>query len=177
MTLWRSGLLALTISAGLVGGANLAAADGPGGGWPNIPWTWSGMYGGVSLGSDDDNFLFGVQLGRNWHSGSMVYGIEGDITFSDQDNVDFFGTIRGRWGYLLSPSILAYGTAGLGFVDDGGNGKGKGNGKGNDGSDAEFVYGFGIEGKVTTTTTLGLEFLNFDDSNTDIVRARLNFRF
>src|SRR5262245_22933171 len=46
MTLWRSSLLALAVSAGLIGGATLAAADGPGGGFPNIPWTWTGFYAG-----------------------------------------------------------------------------------------------------------------------------------
>src|SRR5689334_14608508 len=73
MTLSRSSLLALTVSAALIGGATLAAADGPSRGgaeWPNIPWTWTGFYAGVHLGSvdagRDDGLIGGVQFGKNW---------------------------------------------------------------------------------------------------------------
>ena len=172
MTLWRSSLLALTVSVGLAGGASLAAADGPsmGAQWPNIPWTWTGLYGGVHLGSadvgGDDGFIGGVQLGKNWQTGKIVYGLEGDISFSGVDDVDWFGTFRGRLGYLLSPGILAYGTAGLGIIDFE-----------NDGTETEFVYGLGVEGKVTTTTTVRLEYLGFSDTEVDIIRAGVNFKF
>jgi outer membrane immunogenic protein len=182
MTLWRSSLLALTMSANLVGAATLAAADGlpdrGGGGWPNIPWSWTGLYGGVHLGGadaggNDDGFIGGFQLGKNWQSGHVVYGVEGDISFSDTDNIDWFGTVRGRLGYLLTPSIMAYGTAGIGlieFADDNGNGR-------DNGSDADFVLGVGLEGKLTDTTSWGVEYLDFSDSETDVFRARMNFRF
>src|SRR5262245_34324256 len=56
MTMWRSSLLAMAVAAGLAGGATLAAADGPSGGraqFPNIPWTWTGLYVGLHAGSAD----------------------------------------------------------------------------------------------------------------------------
>jgi outer membrane immunogenic protein len=172
MTPWRSSLLALAVSAGLAGGANLAAADGPGEGarWPNIPWTWTGLYAGAHLGNADagwdDGFIGGVQIGKNWQTGKIIYGLEGDISFSGVDGIDWFGTVRGRLGYLLSPSILAYGTAGLGFIDFE-----------DDGAETEFVYGLGVEGMLTGATTVRLEDLNFSDSDVDVIRAGVNFKF
>jgi outer membrane immunogenic protein len=173
MTLSRSSLLALTVSAALIGGATLAAADGPSRGgaeWPNIPWTWTGFYAGVHLGSvdagRDDGLIGGVQFGKNWQMGKIVYGIEGDISFSEADSIDWLGTVRGRLGYLLSPGILAYGTAGLGMIDFE-----------NHGTETELVLGLGVEGKLTQTTTVRLEYLNFTDSDINVVRAGLNWKF
>src|SRR5262245_13707248 len=171
MTVLRRSLLALAMAASMVAGANLAAADGPAkrADWPNIPWGWQGLYGGVHIGSADvgwdDGFVGGVQLGRNWQSGSIVYGVEGDISLSGVDHVDWMGTLRGRVGYLISPSILLYGTAGLGFVDFESHGV-----------ETEFVYGIGIEGKLTQTATVRLEYINFTDSDIDVIRAGLNFK-
>src|SRR5262245_50062196 len=97
MTLWRNSLLALTVGASMIGGANLAVADGPNAQWPNIPWTWNGLYGGVHLGNadagGDDGLIGGVQIGKNWQSGQIVYGLEGDISFSDAEGIDWFGTV------------------------------------------------------------------------------------
>jgi outer membrane immunogenic protein len=173
MTMWRSSLLALTAAAGLAGGATLAAADGlpggRGGEWPNIPWTWTGLYGGVHVGSadaGDDALVGGVQLGRNWQSGHMVYGIEGDISLSDSDDIDWMGTVRGRLGYLFSPSILGYGTAGLGMINFA-----------HGGDETELVLGLGVEGKLTQATSVRLEYLNFTDSDINVVRAGLNWKF
>jgi outer membrane immunogenic protein len=172
MTLWRSSLLALIVSVGLIGGANLAAADGPDrdARWPNIPWSWTGLYGGIHLGNADaggnDGLIGGVQIGKNWQTGQIVYGLEGDISFSDAEGIDWFGTVRGRLGYLLSPSILAYGTAGVGLIDFE-----------NGDSETEFVYGLGVEGKLTGATTLRLEYLGFSDTEVDIIRAGVNFKF
>jgi outer membrane immunogenic protein len=165
-------LLALTVSLGMAAGATLAKADGPskhGGDWLNTPWTWTGLYAGVHLGNAethwDDGWIGGVQLGRNWRSGNVLYGLEGDISFSGADGVDWFGTVRGRLGYLISPSILLYGTGGLGLIDFEGHG-----------TETEFVYGLGVEGKLTHATTLRLEYLNFSDSDVDVVRVGLNFK-
>jgi outer membrane immunogenic protein len=173
MTLGRSSWLALTVAVGMAAGASVAAADDPGRGaqWPNIPWnSWQGLYGGVHAGSadagrDDDGLAAGVLLGKNWQSGKIVYGIEGDISLSDADSIDWLGTIRGRVGYLLSPSILLYGTAGLGIVDFD-----------DSGTESDFVYGLGVEGKLTEATTLRLEYLNFSDLEVDVVRVGVNWK-
>jgi outer membrane immunogenic protein len=171
MTLWRSSLLALTVSAGIAGGTTLAAADGPsrGGEWPNIPWTWSGLYGGVHVGSVDawfdDGLVGGVQVGKNWQAGKIVYGIEGDFSLSGADSIDWVATARGRVGYLLSPSILAYGTAGFGFVE------------GWHDTETDFVYGLGVEGMLTQAASVRLEYLGFSDTDVDVVRVGVNWRF
>jgi outer membrane immunogenic protein len=163
----------MAVAAGLAGGATLAAADGPGGGraqFPNIPWTWSGLYVGLHAGGVDafwdDGLVGGVQVGHNWQAGKIVYGLEGDLSMSGLDFVDWFATFRGRLGYLITPNVLAYGTAGLGFVDfDGG------------GNESELVVGLGVEGKLTEATSVRLEYLNYTDTEIDVIRAGLNFRF
>jgi outer membrane immunogenic protein len=167
-----SSLLALAVAAGLTMGATGAAADGPGknAGWPDTPWrSWSGMYGGVHVGSIeawwDDGLVGGVQLGKNWQTGNIVYGIEGDLSLSGADSIDWTGSLRGRLGYLLSPGILLYGTAGVGLIDFEGSGV-----------ETEFVYGLGIEGKLTQATTLRLEYIGYADSEVDVVRVGLNWK-
>jgi outer membrane immunogenic protein len=176
MTMWRSSLLALTVAAGLAGGATVAAADGlsRGGEWPNIPWSWAGLYAGVNIGNADsgrdDGLVGGVQLGRNWQNGKIIYGLEGDVSMSDSDDINWFATARGRLGYLFSPSILVYGTAGVGLVDFESR-------HGDDDTNTEFVAGVGVEGKLTQSTTVRLEYLNFSDSDTDVLRAGVNWKF
>jgi outer membrane immunogenic protein len=77
----------------------------------------------------------GLFLGYRWQLGTMVYGIEGDANaksgsasyaFSDSNTFRseaFTGTvkqgadgsIRGRFGFLVTPQTLVYGTAGVAF--------------------------------------------------------------
>jgi outer membrane immunogenic protein len=77
----------------------------------------------------------GLFLGYRWQFGTMVAGIEGDAniksgsassTFSDSNvfrSESFTGTvkegadgsIRGRFGFLVTPQTLVYGTAGIAF--------------------------------------------------------------
>jgi outer membrane immunogenic protein len=103
-----------------------------------------GEAGGPSHGTIGDlgrNWLFGgAQIGWNWRSGLIVYGIEADIqggqkdsiagTFSSPDDLrpisgvatldlDWYATVRGRLGVLASPSLLIYATGGwaVGQVD------------------------------------------------------------
>jgi outer membrane immunogenic protein len=77
----------------------------------------------------------GGQIGYNWQSGAWVYGIEADIqgsgvrkslavaagvapvsTISDAaDELDWFGTVRGRVGVAARPNWLLYATGGLAY--------------------------------------------------------------
>jgi outer membrane immunogenic protein len=77
----------------------------------------------------------GLFLGYRWQFGTMVAGIEGDAniksgsassTFSDSNvfrSESFTGTvkegadgsIRGRFGFLVTPQTLVYGTSGIAF--------------------------------------------------------------
>ena len=113
-----SGFLALT------SGANAAdlIVDDP-------AYDWSGFYvgatagygwgesrhtdtGGTTTGDFDiEGFIGGATLGGNWQSGAFVFGVEGDVSFSDIDgsttavcaggcstDINWLGTLRGRGG-------------------------------------------------------------------------------
>lgn len=109
----------------------------------NSPNTWiSSVNGGrfnslLSGESSGTQFIGGIQVGRNWQTGSLVYGIELDasavnLSMSRAGRVDWpgygpgFGTTsahtdwmlstRGRLGFVVGPALL-YGTAGLAATD------------------------------------------------------------
>jgi outer membrane immunogenic protein len=107
--------------------------------------------------------LFGVQTGYNFQSGGWVWGIEADAQLSGQSNnpkfvcpgtlcnpagpviasfdqdqlVEWFGTLRARFGATLTPRVLVYATGGAavaGLVTSGN------------------VYGFDPSGNPTTNS-------------------------
>lgn len=79
---------------------------------------------------DVDGFVGGLHAGYNWQSGSFVYGVEGDIDYTnvkgDHDfdigggtgnlslNSDWQGSVRLRAGYAVD-TWLFYGTGGVAF--------------------------------------------------------------
>jgi outer membrane immunogenic protein len=97
-------------------------------------WIQSGNNGG---------FIGGGQIGYNWQfANNFVAGVEADIqgvasnsgggngfgvgfdpvttatpaTFTQvTKKLDYLGTVRGRLGYLITPTLLAYGTGGLAY--------------------------------------------------------------
>ena len=122
----------------------------------STPYDWTGFYVGITGGyangdhSSDDvagaflgypdlssgqshGFAGGGTLGVNWQSGSLVYGLETDISWlsnqtsfvdpngalnnfypSATNQLDFLGTVRGRLG-LAVDNTLIYGTAGFAY--------------------------------------------------------------
>jgi outer membrane immunogenic protein len=96
-----------------------------------------------NLGAKQSGFIGGGQVGYNWLYGAWLYGAETDIqgltrdvngsvatvtsgvptfpteaftsTTSVSKSLDYFGTLRARFGYLLTPGFLVYGTAGLAY--------------------------------------------------------------
>jgi outer membrane immunogenic protein len=86
---------------------------------------------------DVDGVIGGFQSGYNWQGGSWVIGLESDLQFSGQKGdaqycnlggttcavaslnashkLWWFGTSRTRLGYLVTPSMLFYGTGGVAF--------------------------------------------------------------
>jgi len=97
--------------------------------------TWNGPYAGVTVGYGfsgntdidtfgneigTDGFAAGVFGGYNWQAGNIVAGAEADIGYSWEDgsNVGYNsdsgleGSLRARLGYVVSPKVLLYATAG-----------------------------------------------------------------
>jgi outer membrane immunogenic protein len=98
-----------------------------------------------NLSGNRSNVIGGVQAGYNWQSGFWVSGIEADFqgvgrsrslggsgvalvgpgsgatgtpdntTFTGSRSLDYFGTLRGRFGYTATPTFLVYATGGLAY--------------------------------------------------------------
>jgi|SRR4051812_32661361 outer membrane immunogenic protein len=95
-------------------------------------------------GRNLDGGLFGGQIGYNWQASNWVFGIEADAQWTGQkgstavfcpvvgcfpglivvpggtsaaisDKLEWFGTIRGRVGVTVTPSLLLYATGGGAF--------------------------------------------------------------
>jgi outer membrane immunogenic protein len=132
---------------------------------PAAVWSWSGFYigghGGYGWGDDPFNSLItttqptvpfppvvlngvksqgyvgGFQAGANWQTGSVVGGLELDLSSTgikgsrsiagfdtigrpvmgaQTDKFDLLGSGRARLGYLVWPNVLLYGTGGLAWT-------------------------------------------------------------
>ena len=132
---------------------------------PAAVWSWSGFYigghGGYGWGDDPFNRLItttqptvpfppvvlngvksqgyvgGFQAGANWQTGSVVGGLEIDLSSTgikgsrsiagfdtigrpvmgaQTDKFDLLGSGRARLGYLVWPNVLLYGTGGLAWT-------------------------------------------------------------
>lgn len=89
----------------------------------------------ASIRLDDDvSIISGLQAGYNFQFGNVVAGIEADIAYTGgvkdraifvssvgdvsvfRQEMDFFGTIRGRLGFTTFNNVLLYGTGGLAFA-------------------------------------------------------------
>jgi outer membrane immunogenic protein len=101
--------------------------------------TCGGLVGGTcppSASFNIDGGLGGLQAGYNWHVGqSWLLGFETDFNwsgvrgtasssfmlqdfpsnFETSEDIKWFGTVRGRLGYLPANNILIYGTGGLAY--------------------------------------------------------------
>ncbi len=101
--------------------------------------------GTTSLSIKNDGFIGGGQIGYNFQfANSFLAGLEADIqgiagahrsatiagfttlapsfpgesytsTASVSKGIDYLGTVRGRLGFLVTPTLLAYGTGGLAY--------------------------------------------------------------
>src|SRR5262245_25811832 len=190
------GIIALVAIVGSAMAAMPATADGgyaaPGSDRPYNPSIWRGLYAGVHLGHGGsgpaDGFVGGGQIGYNWQSGQIVYGLEADESFADisfkenfmgatvKGSIDWMATACGRVGFLLTPSVLAYGTVGFGIASGSGSANIPGVVKFSDSdSDSDLVFGVGLEAKFSDTKSARIEYLAFNDNDIDVIRAGLNF--
>ena len=83
--------------------------------------------------ADADGITGGVQIGYNWQVNNFVFGVEADIQAADVEGsdsqeflaglvgvemgteLDWFGTVRGRIGFVPAERLLVYGTGGFAF--------------------------------------------------------------
>ena len=175
-------------------------------------YNWSGVYVGVQAGYgwagnqyeistpigvlsedfDSDGFIGGLTLGANWQVGALVYGIEGDISYSDisagpdvlgvpcnQDGfeedgcaagIDWFGTGRARLGYAID-NFLPYVTGG--FAVGGLDGEITDDHCGAssctyDETQIGWTAGAGVEWGLTQQISLKAEYLHVDFGSVDL---------
>jgi outer membrane immunogenic protein len=160
---------------------------------PYVPSIWQGLYaglhGGYGRADPATGFVAGFQIGYNWQATQFVYGLELDGSFADisvtdssfgptvKASVDWLATARGRFGYLFTPNMLAYGTLGIGYARESAASSVPGFTLTVTESDTAFVYGAGIEGKLSDSMSLRVEYLSFGSLDINVVRAGLNFKF
>jgi outer membrane immunogenic protein len=112
---------------------------------PSAPGFFSGALEPTSLDADISGGFGGGQLGFNWQIGRFVLGAETDIEGSDingdkirrpvpvalppplpdttflgtSEDINWFGTVRGRIGFAPLCHLLIYGTGGLAYGNAG----------------------------------------------------------
>ena len=176
-------------------------------------YNWSGPYIGINGGYgwggssvsapfatgsfDISGGLAGGTLGYNWQSGQAVFGLEGDLDWTNikgtatcgattcQTRNSWLGTARGRLGYAAD-RIMPFVSGGLAFGDIRNTVAGAGD---NTSSKTGWTLGGGVEAALSGPWTAKLEYLYVDlgrggsvtgadaSLHGNIVRAGLNYRF
>lgn len=143
-----AGLSMLTLGGGFAAAADFA---------PPPVFDWTGMYVGAHAGYGEANLqgdwcpsecefpmsaldlnggIGGLQVGYNWQMDSIIFGVEGDVSFPAWSgtlqncevnggsctsagfaNIDVLASIRGRLGFATSERSMLYATGGVAFVD------------------------------------------------------------
>ncbi len=183
---------------------------------------WQGFYaglnGGYGWGNNSDSIAFsgstydranpqggfgGGQIGYNFQSGHLVYGVEtdfegGDISarssdLSNKESVDWFGTVRGRLGYAFGNTLI-YGTGGFAYGDVHQRAIDNGDLYSNSSAGTGWEAGGGIEYKINPAWSLKAEYQYIDlgsekltdsaglstnslDTSLQTVRLGVNYRF
>jgi outer membrane immunogenic protein len=182
---------------------------------PYIASPWDGLYVGANLGYGSTDFdvtasgfgavasehasgvVGGFQVGYNKQYGTFVIGLETDFDLTSISKTDafgvttklpWFGTTRGRVGFLVNPSLLFYGTGGVAYGRaevsvPGASVKIPGVG---------WAVGAGLQYALTPQWSIGAEYLHVEldgpsgsgggfsvdtKATTDLGRATLNYKF
>ena len=172
-------------------------------------YNWNGFYVGAHTGGGFDRFngvskksrnevLFGGQVGYNVHMGTMLFGVESDLSMNGfgkgskrgggtSADMRYVGTLKARAGVTFD-RLLVYGTGGLAYgsikASDGLVSKTRGK--------TGYVVGAGAEYGITDNLSAKVEYNygslgkdNFQLGNTrtrvgvteHLVKAGLNYRF
>jgi outer membrane immunogenic protein len=183
-----------------------------------LPFNWGGWYAGVNLGggwANDsvDGIVGGAQIGFNWQMNQIVFGVEADIqgtsmsgsrvvvgggiTASETQNLDWFGTFRGRIGYAVMDRWLPYFTIGMAYGGRSVSGTATGAVTGAysaSWTDVGLAIGVGVDYAINPAWTARLEYLYvnipgrtityvpgvtvaYGDLDASIFRGALNYRF
>jgi outer membrane immunogenic protein len=164
-------------------------------------YNWTGLYVGINGGyafSDASGGLVGGTIGYNWQQGNIVFGVEGDLNWTNLDTDttlntvtnSWLGTARARVGVAMD-RFMPYITGGAAFGNiDVAASPGF---AGSDDTKVGWTVGAGVEFALGGNWTAKAEYLYVDlgsadcgagcPANTDtsltsnIVRAGLNYRF
>ena len=104
-----------------------------GGAWADKNWTqtFPGAFTGNTSSFSADGFIGGGQIGYNWQTGALVFGVEADASKSGQSgsgaqtvpgwtsatDINWIGTVTGRVGYAWDRMML-YGKGGFAWADE-----------------------------------------------------------
>jgi outer membrane immunogenic protein len=161
-------------------------------------WGRSSFGAPFSTGSFDvSGGMVGATLGYNWQMNQAVFGVEGDIDWTNlrgstacggtscEVKNSWLGTLRGRVGFAWD-RVMPYVTGGLAFGDIRTNVAGVGSGST---TKAGWTLGGGLEFALSAPWTAKVEYLYVDlgrgggiagadaGFRTSILRAGLNYRF
>lgn len=177
-------------------------------------YNWSGLYAGINGGGgwghstvsgplssgsfNTHGGVIGGTLGYNYQAGQTVFGLEGDIGWSNlkgsapcavgiscEAKNNWLGTARGRIGYAFD-RFLPYVTGGLAVGDVKTSATGLGS---TSSTKAGWTLGGGLEAAVAGPWTAKVEYLYVDlqhsnaplgsstDFRTNVVRGGVNYRF
>ena len=161
-------------------------------GWADFEQTFDAnviIIGPVSQGfdTDGDGIVGGAQAGFNWQAGQFVFGVEADIQAADIEGsasrsfpagpatldtelsteIDWFGTLRGRIGFVPTERLMLYGTGGLAFGETTSSASYDAGILGSDSASSSdtrtgWAAGAGAEYAFTDNWTLKLEYLFVD---------------
>jgi outer membrane immunogenic protein len=123
----------MTQAYGCIGGLFAGPYIGANAGFGRVD-TRQSSPGDPSATGDDTSFTGGGQVGYNWQCGHVVFGIESDINYvrfeanstaisggiipvNFKDEINWFGTVRGRLGVTVREHALVYATGGWAYAD------------------------------------------------------------
>jgi outer membrane immunogenic protein len=197
---YKAPVVAPYIWTGFYAGANIGYSWGNANGNISDPsLTLFGLPGSFPISLKPDGLIGGGQIGYNWQANNTwVFGLEADFqgsaekdstSFSDpwaapnspytgtlaqtiEAKILWFGTVRGRVGVLVTPTILLYGTGGLAYGGTSVSGSGIVAGAitgtsytlSNSKTSVGWTLGAGVEGAIPNTSnwTWKLEYLYLD---------------
>jgi outer membrane immunogenic protein len=190
-----------------------------GGAWTSDSVTFNNPFGSAQFSAsnlDTSGVVGGGQIGYNWQCTWWLLGVEADFqgtslsksveafdavtstAASFESSMPWFGTVRGRAGWLATPCLLIYGTGGFAYGEVENSARflttpGPGVLETSSSSvRTGWTAGAGVEYALSKCWTVKVEYLFVDlgsrsfgtpvtnvelDQNTQMVRAGVNFKF